>query len=532
MWLRRLLPDRQWRAWLLLSMLLLVKAIPVYGAVSPLERMEGLVMPGEVIKKHARVEKQCSKCHEPFDRTRQSRLCMECHKMIAKDVKEKKGFHGHIQNIGERECRSCHTDHKGRDMDIIQLDTELFDHSSTDFKLLGAHRSVDCGSCHLKSGLYREGARFCHDCHQRDDIHKARMGKKCENCHMEGSWSPAHFDHEATKFRLRNAHAEVKCYQCHVNERYDGTPLNCYFCHFLDDVHEGDRGIRCQDCHQDRRWSEVLFDHDKDTDFSLKGQHTHLLCKDCHSGHIFEDEVKRTCYSCHELHDTHGGHYGKRCEMCHAEKSWTDIEFGHDRDTGFPLKGGHKDLDCVSCHKGKLFEEQTPKACIECHRLDDVHKGQEGERCETCHNDKGWRNQVVFDHDLTKFPLHESHTFLTCDDCHASGKFKEAKVVCVSCHRKDDVHEKRLGQVCDQCHHTSQWMAWEFDHTKQTKFPLEGAHDGLDCRACHKDVVVKEISLPKVCVGCHEKDDVHKGLLGRSCETCHFPQSFKTIKIQ
>lgn len=60
--------------------------------------------------------------------------------------------------------------------------------------------------------------------------------------------------------------------------------------------------------------------------------------------------------------------------------------------TGFPLKGGHKGLDCLVCHsrplKGKV---SLPGTCVGCHSDDDVHDGRFGEYCERCHtvNDFG-----------------------------------------------------------------------------------------------------------------------------------------------
>lgn len=140
---------------LFVFLLLMFVSLSALADINPLARMEGLVMPGDVIKKHARIEKQCDKCHAGFDRLKQNKQCMDCHKEIASDVKKPRGFHGKIIGVNERECRSCHSDHLGRDADIIQLDTELFNHNDTEFKLAGAHKSIDCKTCHKVTGVYR-----------------------------------------------------------------------------------------------------------------------------------------------------------------------------------------------------------------------------------------------------------------------------------------------------------------------------------------------------------------------------------------
>jgi len=503
------------------------------AAIDPIERMEGLLLPGELVQGHARIEKKCDKCHAPFDKSKQNKLCRDCHEEIDKDIKKESNFHGKIYNIANRECYTCHTDHKGRDMDIVQLDEEMLDHNNTNFKLNGAHVITPCKSCHKKEKFYRLPKHNCIDCHEVDDSHKARMGEKCENCHVELAWLPARFNHEKTKFPLRNNHRDIACQYCHVNERYNETPKNCYFCHYLDDVHESDRGIKCHECHYDERWSRIEFDHGEDTHFKLKGSHEYLLCKDCHEGNIFEDEVKSACVSCHKVHDSHYGLYGKKCQDCHSEKKWLDIVFNHDKDTRYILKGEHKELACNTCHKGHVFEEKLPKTCGKCHVLDDTHRGQEGDKCETCHNEKSWIEKVAFDHALTKFPLHGAHPLVTCEDCHVTDRYKDTNKECDSCHEKDDIHKRKLGTQCDRCHGPEDWLVWEFDHNKQTDYVLDGAHDGLDCHACHTvKIVENKFDLATNCYSCHAKDDNHVGMLGKQCEKCHITKSFKDIVIQ
>ena len=60
--------------------------------------VESLLMPGQVTKAHAKLEEVCSDCHDRTDRARQSALCLDCHKPIAADLREHKGYHGRMPN--------------------------------------------------------------------------------------------------------------------------------------------------------------------------------------------------------------------------------------------------------------------------------------------------------------------------------------------------------------------------------------------------------------------------------------------------
>ena len=84
--------------------------------------LESVMAPGPVIQGHAKVEDECKSCHVRFDRKAQDRLCMDCHKEVGQDVRGKLGFHGRIK---PQPCRDCHTDHKGRDAHIVELDKRI-----------------------------------------------------------------------------------------------------------------------------------------------------------------------------------------------------------------------------------------------------------------------------------------------------------------------------------------------------------------------------------------------------------------------
>jgi hypothetical protein len=299
----------------------------------------------------------------------------------------------------------------------------------------------------------------------------------------------------------------------------------------MDDAHKGNHGKKCDSCHAESGWFKIKFDHDKDTRFELKDVHAKLACRDCHSENVYEKRLKTDCFSCHETSDTHKGQYGKDCSKCHVTEEWTRSAFDHNEDTTFNLRGEHKKVVCEECHRGQLFQEKTGTSCFSCHRFDDAHRGQEGKACERCHDERGWQTKVVFDHNITKFPLHGAHVFITCEECHASNKYKDAEVKCYACHKKDDTHKERLTAKCELCHGPYDWLAWQFDHDTQTDFSLDGKHDGIDCHACHKDAVKDKIEISMTCYSCHRDDDAHNGNLGMQCDKCHVTSSFKKKKL-
>ncbi len=510
------------------------------ASASVLSDMERALMPGELSAPHEEFVKECTVCHKLFGQEEQNKLCMDCHdhKNIAEDVKKGKGYHGRIPGIKKKECRVCHSEHKGRDASIVLLDKQTFDHRLTDFELRGRHKDAACKECHKPKKQYHEAPQQCVKCHKKTDPHDGRLGKQCGSCHGANRWQDFQFDHSRTKFKLGGKHKGVECRNCHPQKRYSGVPKKCYACHKWDDRHKGKYGKKCKECHSVAGWGSQSFDHNKDTEYKLKGLHKKVTCKQCHRGsyelgkkYKKKKKAKITCYSCHKLQDEHKGQYGRKCQSCHSVKGWKKLKFNHKK-TDFPLKGKHKDVACGDCHTGNnIYKENLKTTCFSCHRQDDVHQEQQGKKCQECHNEKGWQDKVKFDHNLSKFPLLGAHVALACEECHSSSAFKETKPQCTSCHKGDDVHKRSLGQRCDQCHYVGDWKAWEFDHNKQTDFELEGEHEGIACKACHRNPVGKEVDIPSDCQSCHLEDDAHDGEFGRHCGRCHSTKSFSDIRM-
>ncbi len=491
--------------------------------------IEKLVMPGPVISGHAKFEADCRSCHVAFAKTEQNTLCLDCHEDVAKDLDKATGFHGKSPNVVKADCVSCHTDHLGRDADIVRLDKDTFDHRRTDLSLQGAHQAVPCADCHSPDKLFREAKGECIACHKDDDVHKDGLGEKCATCHNEQNWRAAVtlFDHaEFTDYPLLGGHAGVACEACHADQKYESAPTKCVDCHSADDVHAGKNGKDCESCHSVQKWKSSTYNHARETGFALLGKHATTSCLACHTTGDYKAKVPEDCFGCHQGDDTHQGLNGTACEDCHGNDRWSELKFDHAKATEFPLLGAHKDVSCRGCHTGPVYTVKTEMACIACHKRDDVHTGKLGDDCVTCHTPVGWTAKVAFDHDLTSFPLNGLHTVVPCEACHVTADYKGTPSACNDCHDRDDSHEGRLGPVCSTCHNPNDWNLWTFDHTRQTDFVLDGAHTGLQCVACHTRRVTDKIEVSTQCADCHRRDDIHTGGFSRDCSRCHTTTTF------
>ena len=510
---------------------LVVTAAVMAGGRAQAAGLETLLMPGKVIAGHAEIEQDCTQCHDRADRGRQSTLCMDCHEDVGADVRGHRGFHGRLPAIDRAQCKACHSEHLGRDADIVKLVRPAFDHARTDFALTGAHAASACDACHKPGRKYRDAPSGCIDCHRADEPHAGKLGKDCGGCHETTTWSQGRFDHGQTRFALRERHAEVTCSACHGDNRYAGTPTQCSACHAPDDVHRGGRGPDCGSCHGIAGWKTTRFDHERETGYGLSGAHAPLNCKSCHATANLTDPLPRDCAGCHRKSDSHASRFGEACEKCHVTSAWQPATFDHVRDGRFELLGRHANLDCHACHTGVVAQQKLGTECYACHRNQDAHAGRLGQDCQRCHGVEGWRAGVAFDHELVDFPLVGLHVAVPCHECHATSTFKGAAQDCHGCHQREDKHQGALGKDCESCHSPSGWGLWEFDHVKATGFALSGAHARATCDGCHKRPAA-EVKLSGDCASCHAQDDVHHGQFGRQCQRCHGSVTFKGARMQ
>jgi hypothetical protein len=470
------------------------------------------------------VDTPCADCHRVANYRETPRTCIGCHR---KDDDTAKGHHG---RFGDK-CESCHGSKAWK--------PATFNHDNdTRWALRGKHRSAVCTTCHAGNPYRDKLGTACVDCHRKDDKHEGSLGRDCQACHAERDWKEtARFDHDRSRYPLLGRHRDARCDACHAGGRYRDTPTDCASCHRKDDKHKPSLGDGCESCHAERSWKEATrFDHGK-ARFVLRERHAEVRCDACHrpggAGLVDFRQAARECNGCHRKDDRHEGSLGSGCADCHGERRWTPApRFDHQR-TKFPLRHAHaaRGVACKDCHADARAYRPTPQDCVSCHRKDDRHEAQLGTRCETCHDDQRWKSQR-FDHAGARFVLIGRHLPLACDSCHKTLRHRDAPRDCDGCHRKDDKHALKYGTACDSCHNARSWALWTFDHTRRTRFALDGAHQRSACERCHTRPAPAGqaiAALGNTCIACHARDDKHDGAFGEQCDRCHVGSSWRKV---
>ena len=194
------------------------------------------------------------------------------------------------------------------------------------------------------------------------------------------------------------AHQKLPCAQCHKHDAEDGVSdfsgigRACESCHKKDDEHGGKLGTRCAGCHAATHWKDVQPRHDV-TPIALGGAHNRVACVTCHTGGRALRGQAALCITCHQRDDIHHQSLGPRCADCHSQNTFAGARFAHDT-VGCTLRGVHRTLPCVDCHKGGNYVGLSPM-CVSCHRDDAMRAAAAGvlpalhlmqTQCTSCHN--------------------------------------------------------------------------------------------------------------------------------------------------
>ena len=161
------------------------------------------------------------------------RYCADCHLDIHEAYLDKKYY-------PDQACKNCHSLESWRQIG--------FDHSSTYYKLTGAHQGPSCRACHQNTSSAGEIIlRFkgiesnCVNCHK--DIHAGQFALNgeidCSKCHEIITWKASLFNHDQSRFPLDGKHNQLSCLACHKPASINGIITTQY--KFED--------IRCESCH-------------------------------------------------------------------------------------------------------------------------------------------------------------------------------------------------------------------------------------------------------------------------------------------
>ena len=205
--------------------------------------------------KHKGEWNECTECHTNTNDYSEF-TCLTCHK-DPKTSNEHNGVSGYVYE--STACLVCHPDGS---------EHGAFDHSSTNFPLVGKHTGVSCVECHANG--YQGTPTDCFACHEDDynatnnpNHSSAQFPTDCASCHDENGWTPANFDHDGMHFPIysgKHKNEWNSCAECHANPNNyaDFTCLTCHKSGSTNNEHKDVSGYvyessACLSCHPDGR---------------------------------------------------------------------------------------------------------------------------------------------------------------------------------------------------------------------------------------------------------------------------------------
>lgn len=370
--------------------------------------------------------------------------------------------------------------------------------------VLGHEQELVCQSCHQIHGGHGEDAltslsedkgQLCASCHER----QSSSGK--EDARRKGV-HPVNVKPDKPMKRHDKKVEFVGCQSCHkVHDGKLGTPL-------LEKETEEDLNKMCETCH-DRQHAD-----DKD-DAKKKGVHPVNIKMDDEVEIAGNKSKEVKCLTCHSVHKgkpntpalVEDHRDGQLCSHCHAGKQ--------------AVVGSDHDMRIVAKKKPNQFKElPATGVCGACHTL---HRGE---------------NQLP---DLyAAKPVAEDNS-----DPDAEHSQLKADKLCINCHQKDGIGEKKVvkyfshphkdmvlrsdkklmpllgkgekqeefGEIaCITCHEPHFWDAEQFEKSKQKgaeKLPATGNKDNVEGSPVNSFLRSKGVK-DRFCVDCHGLEAITK----------------------
>jgi hypothetical protein len=250
-----------------------------------------MILPGHLASAHFALIRSdnCVACHIHSGPVTEA-ACLTCHQEIAKAQSSRIGYHAKLTGA----CVACHTEHHGANADLRNFDRSSFNHDLASFKLNGAHRATACDQCHLQHSP------------TRGEMHYIGL-------------------------------AFSTCDKCHSNPHVDMPAADCARCH----------------TEQSWRGRDIIFVHNRDSQFKLDAVHRGVSCNSCHkqtgTTAIYRG-TPTSCVQCHgQITSAMGGRIGSLIVK-------PDPHAGR--------------VSCVECHNPGVASptpQQYAAACVRCH---------------------------------------------------------------------------------------------------------------------------------------------------------------------
>ena len=506
-----LAPVMRWLAALALSVAL-AAGLRCAGRAQSIESM---LSPGKLIQGHAEVGDDCNaNATCKFDRKAQDRLVhglpQGCRRRCARQGR----FPRPDEAAGLQ--RSCHTDHKGRDAQIVELDKKKFDHALTDYALRGKHDKTECDKCHEPAKKYRAAPAGLQRLPQEGRRAQGCAGRRsAPTATPRATGRKPRFDHDKTRFALTGKHVDAKCADCHKNNDYKDTPRPASAA--TRRTTTAARATRASTARSARAATTP-----RPGSLDLQPRHRHQVRA---ARQAPQHQVRRLPHRPPLQGQAEPGllraatrrttstrtALGKDCGSCHTERDWKEpAKFDHDK-TDFPLLGKHVEVECKDCHKSTMFKE-APKDCFGCHKKDDKHEGTLGEAVRRLPRRAG-----LEDH---QGPLRPRQ-----DQVPAAQRARRAEAEVQRLPQgpeelpQDAAGLLQLPQEGRQARGPGrqavrdlpQRPRWK-DHALRPRpdpLPADWAStSSATCKNCHETPRYKD--APRDCYGCHKKEDKHK----------------------
>lgn len=394
----------------------------------------------------------CIDCHADQHQGQLGQTCDNCH--TVRDWQSRKNLlELHAQKgfaltgvHAVADCESCHRNHSkqeyaGTPMDCIGCHSEAFA-ATTNPSHAGAGFSNECERCHHAASGTWSNASYIHKTFQLTGAHRTI---ECGSCHVSG--------YDGTS---------ADCYSCHKTDFTGTTEPNHVQSGF---------DHNCAVCHSTSFFRPAQYNHNL-TAFPLTGKHLTTLCADCHTtGYA---GTPTDCWSCHQTAFTNApdpnhvlANFDHNCTSCHTTAGWTPSSFSHNA-TAFPLLGAHTTVACIACHATGYTN--TPTTCVSCHQsdydgtTDPVHSAANfPNSCQTCHGTTAW-SPSTWNHDALYFPINSgahSSVWSSCATCHTVPT-NFAVFECINCHQHEPTttnakhsqvnNYQYLSTACYSCH--------------------------------------------------------------------------------